>query len=343
VAWGLRAWLDACTGKHVRYSTAVARALKERGHEVLLTTRHHPDTLELARLLGEDFLAVGRYVPGSCEGKLRASIERERLLLGLLAEEGFEPDVAICHQSVELCRVAFGLGVPVICTSDTPHAEAVGKLTIPLSDVLVASRAIPKSLFEGFGAHRIEQFDGVDEVAWISRPGLMAGEIPPEVAEATRPLIVVREEEHGASYMRGGGVMAKLAGELSELGSVIFLPRYGRPPSLPEDVITPSGFLDAALLAGEADLVVGAGGTLCREAALQGTPSIVVKLLGARIHVNDYLASKGFPIFEVEPGDVLKLAGELLGRRWDTSSLLRSLEDPVPLIVRLAEELSREP
>ena len=336
----MRAWLDACTGKHVRYSVAVARELRARGHEVLLTTRRHPDTLELARLLGEDFLAVGRYVPGSREGKLRASIERERLLLELLAERGFEPDVAICHQSVELCRVAFGLGVPIICTSDTPHATAVGKLTIPLSSVLVASRAIPKRCFEALGAGRIEQFDGVDEVAWVGKPGLTAPSLPPELGGLGRPLIVVREEEHGAAYARDKGLMLKLACDLAELGPVVFLPRYGRPEELPPGVVVPEGFVDGVLLAGKADLVVGVGGTLCREAALQGTPTIVVRWLGTRIYVNDYLAERGFPIFEAGPDDVLKLAEELLGRKSDVDRLLRELEDPVPLIVRLAEELS---
>ena len=339
----MRAWLDACTGKHIRYATAVARALRARGHEVVLTTREHPDTLALARALGEDFKPVGRYAPGSMVDKLRESVKRELALTEIFSSEDLRPDVAICHQSVELCRVAFGLGIPVICTSDTPHATAVGRLTIPLSDVLVVSEALPRGPYEAMGARRIEVFKGVDEVAWLSRPGLTA---PREnlswLDELKRPIIVVREEEHGAAYARGKGIMVEVARALRALGTVVFLARYGRPPDLPDDIVVPEGFVDGVLLTGEADLVVGIGGTLCREAALQGTPTLVVPYVG-RIHVNDYLAEKGFPIIEVGLDEVLMKARELLGHKKDVRSLLEGLEDPVDLIVALAEELAQGP
>ena len=336
----MRAWLDACTGKHVRYAVAIARELRAMGHDVFLTTREHPDTVRLAEALGERFVVVGRYAPGSREGKLMASIERTWGLAEAIRRLGRRPDVAICHQSVELCRVAFGLGIPIICTSDSPHAEAVGRLTIPLVSALVASRAIPRELFEALGARRVEQFNGVDELAWVGKQGLVAHDLPAEVADVDRPIIVVREEEYGASYARGRGLMARLAGELAKLGSVVFLPRYSRPARLPRGVVVPRGFVDGAALAREADLVISVGGTICREAALQGTPALVIRYLRAKLYVNDYLAKRGFPIFEVGPDDVLERAEELLGRKRDVGAILRELEDPVPLIVRLAEELS---
>jgi len=56
----MRIWYDACTGKHVRYGVAIAKRLREMGHEVVLTTRKHPDTVPLAKFLNEDFIVVGR-------------------------------------------------------------------------------------------------------------------------------------------------------------------------------------------------------------------------------------------------------------------------------------------
>jgi len=336
----MRVWLDACTGKHVRYATAIARALRARGHEVILTTREHPDTLALAEALGEEFLVVGRYVPHSRVGKLMASVERERELARIFSSEDERPDVAICNQSVELCRVAFGLGIPVICTSDTPHAEAVGRLTIPLADVVVTSKAVPAEFYKALGARRVVQFDGVDEVAWVGKPGLTAPEETISwLEELDRPLIVIREEEHGTAYARGRGFMVRAARALGGLGTVIFLSRYGRPPDLPDRAVVPEGFVDGVLLAREADLVIGVGGTMCREAALQGTPALVVRYVG-RIHVNEYLARKGFPIVETGPDEVLAKARELLGRKEDVRALLEGLEDPVGIIVDLAEEMA---
>lgn len=119
----MKVWYDACTGKHVRYGIAIARLLRAQGHEVIFTTREHPDTLELAKLLGEKPITVGRYNPASLLTRLEESVARI-----LRFSEIFKnnlPDFAISSQSVELCRFAFGLGIPNILTADTPHANAV--------------------------------------------------------------------------------------------------------------------------------------------------------------------------------------------------------------------------
>ena len=50
----MRVWYDACTGKHMRYGSALAKRLRSRGYEVVLTTREHPDTVGVAKL--EDIL-----------------------------------------------------------------------------------------------------------------------------------------------------------------------------------------------------------------------------------------------------------------------------------------------
>ena len=164
----MRVWYDACTGKHVRFGTAIARRLRKDGHEVVFTTREHPDTLALARILGEKPIVVGKYDPTSLLSRLEESANRMLQFSKMFKDN--PPDVAVSHQSVELCRVAFGLGVPVIVTADTPHAEAVNRLTVPLSSVLLVSEAIPASLYKKYGARKIVRFKGVDEVAWTKNP-----------------------------------------------------------------------------------------------------------------------------------------------------------------------------
>ena len=61
----MKIWYDACTGKHMRYGAAIAKRLRKSGHEVIFTTREHPDTLALARILGENPIVVGKYSPQS--------------------------------------------------------------------------------------------------------------------------------------------------------------------------------------------------------------------------------------------------------------------------------------
>ena len=328
----MKVWYDACTGKHVRYGVAIAKRLRALGREVILTTRSHPDTLALASLLEENFIKVGKYDPTSQMSRLRQSLKRQLLFCRMFEEN--VPDVAISHRSVELCRVAFGLGIPNISTHDTVHAEAINRLTMPLIDFLVVSKALPKRCVEGYGIKKIFRFDGVDEVAWMR-------DFKPKVKyDYERPLIIVRELETKAVYAeRKKNLTRTLAKKLTSLGNVLFLPRYRRQPE--KGLIVPREFVDSASLVSQADLVVSAGGTIAREAALQGVPTIVVPLFG-RLHVNDYLSKRGFPIFSVSSDEVLDFGRRLLGERWDVRNLLESLENPVDVIERVIEEEIRQ-
>lgn len=321
----MRIWYDACTGKHVRYGTAIAKRFRNLGYEVLLTTREHPDTLELANVLNEKFVPVGKYKPASLHTRLQESIARTSEFCKMFEDKA--PDLAISHQSVDLCRVAFGLNIPIILTADTPYAVAVNKLTIPLANVLVLSEAIPKRLFKNYGAQRIVQFRGVDEVAWIKDFK------PFKIGEFKKPLIVVRQMETKASYGLGRtDVTEKLAEKLASLGNVLFLPRYDK--MVKRDMSVRGEFIDSASLVGYADLVVGVGGTIAREAALQGVPSIFISEFG-NTQVNRYLSRQGFPLFVVKASRVLAYAKKYLGKKRNVKAKLAKLENPIDVIEKI--------
>ncbi|MBS7634203.1 DUF354 domain-containing protein [Candidatus Bathyarchaeota archaeon] len=327
----MKIWYDACTGKHVRYGAAITERLRQKGHEIIFTLRKHPDTISLAKHLNLKFNVVGEYDPSSKFMRLYKGLLRQVEFCKMFKDE--PPNVAISHGSVDLCRVAFGLGVPIISTYDTPHADAVSRLTIPLSDVVVVSKAVPENYLRTYGAKRITTFDGVDEVAW------MRNFKPKVTCDFGRPLIIVRQIESRAAYAEGltTDITEKIAAELTSLGKVVFLARYDRKSR--GGLIVPKVFIDSANLASQADLVISAGGTIAREAALAGTPSIVIKIFDG-MHVNEYLANKGFPIFIVNPEEAINYAEKYLGRRFDISSLINSLEDPVNIIESIIEKIS---
>lgn len=115
-----------------------------------------------------------------------------------------------------------------------------------------------------------ERLRAQDEVAWIK------GFKPLVKYDFRKPLIVVREVEERAVYVKRKFSSVDLAKKLTRLGSVVFLPRYCRRTI--KGLIIPKKFVDSASLVAQADLFVGAGGTITREAALQGTPAIVILL-----------------------------------------------------------------
>jgi predicted glycosyltransferase len=281
--------------------------------------------MTLAKILGETPMVVGKYNPESLLTRVEESARRVLEFSRLFKDR--VPDFAISSQSVELCRFAFGLNIPTILTADTPHATAVNRLTVPLADTVVASEAIPKKLFEAYGLQDLVQFGGVDEVAWIK------GSRPAKASEYKKPLIVFRQTETKAAYAsKTTSYSFKLAEKLSSLGSVLFLPRYDKPKS--KKIIVADEFIDSANLVGQADLVIGAGGTISREAALQGTPSIVISEFGL-IEVNKYLQAKGFPLFTVNTSQVEAYAKRYLGKKFDVQDKLKKLESPVNVIADL--------
>jgi hypothetical protein len=323
----MKVWYDALSGKQVRYSVAIAKRLRALNHDVVLTTRRHLDTLSVARFLNEEFTVVGRYDPRSLLARLREGARRQLLFCRMFEQDA--PNVAISHASSDQCRVAFGLGIPIILTFDTPYADAVYRLTMPLSTHIVVSKSIPRRTTQKYNVSgKIVSFDGVDEVAWIK------GFKPTVDYDFGKPLIVMRQLEEKAVYTREIVDMYSLARKLTRYGKVVFLTRYQRKPT--RDLIIPK-FVDSASLVANADLFIGFGGTITREAALQGTPAIVINMFPGQ-YVNNFLAKKGFPIFRADAPSVKKLAVKLLGKKRSVKHLLDKLENPVDVMTDIIQK-----
>ena len=323
----MRIWYDACTGKHLRYGVAIANRLRGLGHEVTITTRKHPDTIPMMKFLDEQALVVGSYDPESLLSRLKEGTQRQLSFCRIFGQES--PDLAISHGSADQCRVAFGLGIPVISTVDTPYAEAVHRLTLPLSNYIVASRSIPKRILERYNvAAEIIDFDSVDEVAWIK------DEKPRAHYDFGHPLIVVRPIEEGAAYTKEKLDLSDLANRLTALGNVVYLSRYDRKTI--KDLIVPRSFVDSTSLVAQADLFVGFGGTITREAALQGTPAIIIDMFPGQ-YVNNCLVKKGFPIFRTKKSGALTLARKLVNKKRNVKHLLDKLENPVDTIATIVQ------
>jgi predicted glycosyltransferase len=324
----MKIWYDACTGKHTRYGVAIGKRLRKSGHEFIFTTREHPDTVALAKIIGEKPIVVGKYNPSTLTSRLEESAERILQFAKLFKDN--RPDIAIAHQSIELCRTAFGLGIPIILTADTPHALATNRLTIPFAHTVVVSEALPKSFTRTYCTKNVVSFKGVDEVAWIKDFK------PTKIAGLKKPLIVVRQIETKAAYAGGKQDNAKtLADKLSSLGNVHFIERYNEEGN---SFGIKADFKDSASLVANADLVVSYGGTIAREAALQGVPSIAISDM-AKTYVNAYLAKKGFPLFITTERRVLAYAKKYSSERFDVKEKLAELENPVDTIEKVVENM----
>ncbi|RLI26018.1 lipid-A-disaccharide synthase [Candidatus Bathyarchaeota archaeon] len=315
----MRILIDILTPKQCRFFSALSKKLERRGFEVFKTARRFREVVELLGILGEEAYIVGRYGGATLEGKLDASLERMLELKKVFHR--LKPDLVVSFSSPEASRIAFGLGTPHIAVNDSPHSEAVARLTIPLSRILFTPWIIPKAAWTRYGIapSRIIKYRALDPAAWLK-------EFKPDPRVLTelgldtgRPIAVFRLEESHASYILGmGGLVeevAKKALERFDLQLVI-MPRYDEQVNRVEKVFGDKALVlrktvDAASLLYFASILVGGGGTMNIEAALLGVP-VVSCYPGQTTYVERYLVEKGFIRRASNPDEALAHMEKLL-------------------------------
>src|SRR3712207_5313516 len=104
--------------------------LKRQNIDILCTSRKYREANELSKLKGLDLLLVGSHGGANLYNKLYQSTSRIVELSKII--NNFAPDLVISFSSPEASRVSFGLGITHLGFNDSPHAEAVARLTIPL-------------------------------------------------------------------------------------------------------------------------------------------------------------------------------------------------------------------
>ncbi|MEM3641430.1 MAG: DUF354 domain-containing protein, partial [Candidatus Bathyarchaeia archaeon] len=227
--------------------------------------------------------------------------------------------------------------------NDTLHAFHVAKLVCPLVDWLVAPVCFGKSWSRfGIPKSKILLYDGVEEIAWLTKPTMEK----PKVLEKfeKKQIILFRNVEYKASYCKDVKVdVLKLIRELSQRATIIYLPRYEEEKEKLKDLnnvwIPPKPLLTFQILP-YFDMVIGSGGTICREAALLGIPTVNFHFWDP---IAKYLKKKGFPIKLLRNTQkIVGLAERILKNpekyKKNTADKLRLLEPPVAPTVRCIEE-----
>ena len=134
----------------------------KKNNTVLCTSRDYDQVTQLAKIRNLKLVIVGKHGGSERHDKLNASLHRTKLLSTRIKK--FSPDITISFCSPEAARVSYGLGIPHICFSDSPHATAVMKLSLPYANKLLIPWIIPKSDFENMGIDpkNIIQYKSID-------------------------------------------------------------------------------------------------------------------------------------------------------------------------------------
>lgn len=283
----MRLWIDLANAPHVAFFLPIIRELRHRGHSVSISTRDFNQTVEIARLNGLSGTVIGTHGGKSSLGKIVNLLTRSCALAAFGREERAE--VAVSHNSYAQTIAGRLIGCRVVTIMDY-EGQPANHIAFRLAHKVIVPAVFPASDLHRFGCKdgRVVRYDGFKEQVYLSdfqpRPTF-----PAELARACRLgddwdlaksiLVTVRTPASMAAYHHFKNFLFEKLLEKLNLSSdvtVVLLPRSGdqrlyfgnKYPHLH----IPSEALSGNDLVYFSDLVVSAGGTMNREAAVLGTP-----------------------------------------------------------------------
>jgi uncharacterized protein len=308
----MRVWIDLTNTAHVVVLRPLVERLEAAGHEVELTARPLSHTLDLLDDWGHPYTALGAYGGVGKLGKARAAADRVARMLRFGRGRRF--DAALAHGSTDLpvaCRV---LRIPNATMFDYEFAVIQHNVNCRLANRVLVPEAIPAERLARFGAKgdKLVQYPGLKEEYYLHGFEPDAG-LPERLGvTAGAPLAVVRTPPAYALYLGGAesALLPRVLRRLADGGAqTVVLPRTPEQADAVdalgiEGVHVPRRAVDGRSLVALADLLVSAGGTMNREAAVLGTPvwSMFEGRLGA---VDELLVHQGRLRLLRNPDDIV--------------------------------------
>jgi len=339
----LKIWIDILTPKQLLFSEPIIEKLGQK-HDILCTSREYNEVTKLAKIRHFDLIFVGKHGGGDKKSKLKASIERIEKLSKKIKK--FEPDVVISFGSPEAARISFGLGIKHIMFCDSPHANAVMKLTLPLIQKLLIPYVIPKKEFSKFGINEkdIVQYKAIDAVVTIQRK--INQNIISPFKNNNKKNILIRVEEEEAAYTSKSSkiipIIQKIANDYKD-ENIIVLGRYiqqiiNLQKIMGKKIKVIKMSFDGKYLLNDTDVFIGSGGTMTAESALMGIPTISYNAVPNIIE--NFLVKKSLVKRETNPEKVSNEIKRIFARKNDQNQkrakkVVKQMEDPIEKLIKI--------
>ena len=342
----MKIWIDILTPKQLLFSEPMIEKLKKK-HNVLCTSRSYDEVSKLAKIRNFDLVCVGKHGGNEKYGKLKASTNRIKKLSLLI--DKFSPELAISFCSPEAARVSFGMGIKHIAFCDSPHANAVMRLTLPLIQKLLIPWIIPKKEFSKYGidTKNIIPYRAIDASVTIKRSVNQKDFLP--FKNNHKKNILIRIEEEQASYTQKSRIIIPIIKEIVnefDEENIVILGRYDEQI---KNLIKLFGkkakilkmSFDGKYLLDNTDVFLGSGGTMTAESALLGVPTISYNAVPNI--VEKYLVKNNLVKRETNPKKINNIIREVFESSNDNyrkraRKISNSMEDPIKKLVQVIRE-----
>ena len=342
----LKIWIDILTPKQLLFSESIVEKLGKK-HELLCTSRNYDEVSKLAKIRDFDLIFVGKHGGGDKKTKLEASIDRIEKILKKI--KTFSPDIVISFCSPEAARISFGLGIKHIVFCDSPHADAVMRLTLPLIQKLLIPYAIPKNEFSRYGIDKknIIQYKAIDAVVTIQRKINQKSTLP--FKKNNRKNILIRVEEEEAAYTSKSSkifpIIKKILNDYGE-ENIVILGRYTKQIRNMQKLFGKKAKIikmsfDGKHLLNKTDIFIGSGGTMTAESALMGVPTISYNAVPNIIE--NFLLEKCLIKRETNPTKISDQIKKIFKSSNKDSQkkarkIVKQMEDPIQKLITIINE-----
>ena len=342
----MKIWFDILTPKQYLFFEYFIQKLRKQ-HKIFSTSRKYEQVNGIRKFGSINPIIVGKHGGKNNVNKLLASLDRTKLLTNKI--EKMNPDLLISFCSPEASRVAYGLGIPHIAFSDSPHAEAVMRLSLPYTTKLLTPWIIPKSDFEGFGINRknIINYKAVDA-------GIIIKNYQKNKQKKInhKKIIVIRPEESEAAYITKKSKTVKIIKKIIQRfpeEQKIVLSRYKEQTKnlrnvFGSDICLFSKPVNGKELLNNTDCFVGSGGTMTIESGLLGIPTISFNTIPNRIE--NFLVKKRIIARSENPEKIAKEVHQSLNnlqivkkRKENARKLVNTFEDPYQVLLKTIKTL----
>jgi len=339
----LKIWIDILTPKQLLFSESIVERLRKK-HHILCTSREYEEVTKLSKIRHFDLTFIGKYGGGNKKNKLEASIERIEKLSKKIKK--FEPNLVISYGSPEASRISFGLGIKHIMFCDSPHANAVMRLTLPLIQKLLIPSIIPKKEFSKYGISEknIIQYKAIDAVVTMKRE--INENISSPFKNNNKKNILIRLEEEEASYTLNSNkiipIIQKIKNDYKN-ENIIVLGRYTKQIKNLQKVIGNQVEIikmsfDGKYLLNNTDIFIGSGGTMTAESALLGIPTISYNAVPNI--VENFLVKKDLVKRETDPNKISNHIKKIFESKSNLNQkrakkIVKNMEDPIEKLIKI--------
>jgi len=288
----MKIWFDLSNSPHINLFAALISDLKCE-HEVIITCRPLANTVDLLELHKLNYTIVGRHYGGKLSSKLLGYPVRVSQLIRFLRRKNV--DIGITQSTFTSSVAARLVGIPFIYMNDNEHAMGNIPSFIFASKILVPEFLDLRKVYKQLARKsKVIQYPGVKEGIYLWNNSI-------NFEKTADKKLFIRPEPWIAQYYKGAiNFLDEMLLFLQDKARVVLLPRGKEQAAYYEQekfnkikvLYKP---LSLQEIASQCRLFIGAGGTMTREMAVLGIPTISV-YQDELLDVDQYLISKGMMI-----------------------------------------------